>query len=77
LPGDWCLVVTGTWHCLRACSKYAEELLFDPSGSLMITNSDTIGYGVGWRWTGFQNVYEPPTLAFRINRKVSRRERHG
>lgn len=38
-------------------------------GSLMLTNHDTIGYGVGWGWSNLKDMYSAPTLRFRINRK--------
>ena len=35
----------------------------------MLTDFDTIGYGLGWCWADFKDVYSAPTLRFRINRK--------
>ena len=35
----------------------------------MIMNSNTIGYGMGWRWEKLDDMYQAPTVSFRINRK--------
>jgi len=35
----------------------------------MITNLDTTGYGVGWAWDRLEDMYNSPTVGFRIMRK--------
>lgn len=50
-------------------STFEEDLLFDIHGALMLTKEDTCAYGMGWMWMNLRDVYEAPTLRFRINRK--------
>ena len=51
------------------CSKFEEDVVFDSFGTVMLTKAHTTGYGLGWTWTGLNDVYSAPTLRFRINRK--------